>query len=127
MKGLVQHCLKRAGHLAAWPVAVLAGLGAHVTALVVLGILTLALAVLACLMWRWTLGSTARADRGIRMILALRGATPGPCRSVLSAQPPPGAPCAAGPVPTGMQPAGYRGGESDADQPGLPLVKQRKG
>ena len=73
MKGLVQRCLKRAGHWAAGPVAVVAGLGAHVTALVVLGALVIALAVLACMMWRWTLASAARSDRGIRMILALRG------------------------------------------------------
>jgi hypothetical protein len=73
VKGLVQHCLKRAGRWAAAPVAVLAGLSAHVTALVVLGALVIALAVLACLMWRWTLASTARSNRGIRMILALRG------------------------------------------------------
>jgi hypothetical protein len=73
VNGLMQRCLKRVGCWAAGPVAVLAGLGAHVTALVVLGVLVIALAVLACLMWCWTLGSTARSDRGVKMILALRG------------------------------------------------------
>jgi hypothetical protein len=73
VEGLVQRCLKRVGRWAAGPIAVLAGLGAHVTALIVLGALVLALAVLACLMWRWTLASTARSNRGVRVILALRG------------------------------------------------------
>jgi hypothetical protein len=73
VKGLIQRCLKRVGRWAAGPVALLAGLGAHVTALVVLGALVVALSGLACLMWRWTFGSTARSDRVIRMILALHG------------------------------------------------------
>jgi hypothetical protein len=72
VKGLVQRCLNGASW-AAGPVVVLAGLGAHVAALVVFGTLVIALAVLACLMWRWTLGTAARSDRGIRMVKALRG------------------------------------------------------
>jgi hypothetical protein len=91
VKGLIQHCLKRAGRWAAAPVAVLAGLGAHGAALAVLGGLVIALAVLACLMWRWTLASTARSDRGIRMILALRG-DPRSLPQRPSPQPPPGSP-----------------------------------
>lgn len=91
MKGLVQRCLKRAGAWAAGPVALIAGLGAHVTALAVLGALVMALAVLACLTWRWTLHSNARSDRGIRMILALRG-DPRSLPQRPSAQPPAGSP-----------------------------------
>lgn len=56
MKGLIQRCLKRVGRWVAGPVAVLAGLGAHgMTTLIVLGAFVIALAVLACLMWRWAL------------------------------------------------------------------------
>jgi hypothetical protein len=74
VKGLVLRCLKRTGQWLAGSAAVLAVVGLHGPAApVVAGVLAIVLAVLAYRMLRWTLASSARSDRLIRMILALRG------------------------------------------------------